>query len=270
LGLPYRATRAHGQFPSPSWVLLANASARADRPTTALDEFVERYYATIHAFIATAVRHSVDADDLTQRFFEIVVLSGRLLARADPQKGAFRLYLKQAIRNFLVDERRRAARSVTPDVWPDAVAGGWNGLVDESSCGPDEALLQAWAQSLVAMAVARLETRCRANGQAQHFQLFAQRYLTDRDHPPAWREVGEAFGLDEKTARSRAETAVRQFRALVRQLLARDIGPEQAIDDELHAAIAVLCRQRLNPWSRAKTIACARDQTPSLSNRCDR
>jgi len=149
-------------------------------------------------------------------------------------------YLKQAIRNFLVDERRRAARSVTPDVWPDAVAGGWNDLVDESSGAPDEARLRAWAQSLVAMAVARLETDCRAHGQAQHFQLFARRYLTDRDQPPAWREVGEAFGLDEKTARSRAETAARHFRALLRQLVASDIGSEQAIDDELHAMIAVL------------------------------
>src|SRR3989442_6084862 len=31
--------------------------------------------------------------------------------------------------------------------WPDAVAGGWNDLVDESSGAPDEALLRAWAQS---------------------------------------------------------------------------------------------------------------------------
>ena len=229
------------EIPSTSWDLLTNASPpRGDRSAAALNEFAERYYAAVRAFIATAVRHSVDADDLTERFFETVVLSCRLFARADPQKGTFRPYLKQAIRNFLVDERRSAARSVTPDVWPDAVAGGWNDLVDESSGAPDGALLRAWAQSLVAMAVARLETHCRAYGQAQHFQLFARRYLTDRDQPPAWREVGEAFGLDEKTARGRAETAARHFRALRRQLVASDIGSEQAIDDELHAMIAVL------------------------------
>lgn len=238
--LPQRTTRAHLQFPSTSWVLLTNASPHGDRSAAALDEFAERYYAAVRAFIATAVRHSVDADDLTQRFFETVVLSGRLLARADAQKGTFRPYLKRAIRNFLIDERRRAARSVTSDVRPDAVAGGWSTLADESSCAPDEAMLRAWAQSLVAMAVVRLEARCRANGQAQHFQLFAQRYLTDRDHPPSWREVGGAVGLDEKTARSRAEAAVRHFRALLRQLVASDIGSEQAIDDELHAVIAFL------------------------------
>jgi RNA polymerase sigma factor (sigma-70 family) len=238
--LPHPATRAHLQFPSTSWDLLTHASARGDSSPDALNEFAERYYAAVRAFITTAVRHSGDADDLTQRFFETVVLSGRLLAHADRGKGSFRPYLKQAIRNFLIDERRRAARTVTPHVRPDAVAGGWNDLIDQSSCAPDEALLRAWAQSLVAMAMARLETHCLANGQGQHFQIFAHRYLTDRQPPPAWREVGEAFGLDEKTARGRAETAARHFRALMRQLIASDLGSGQSIDDELHAMIAAL------------------------------
>ncbi len=236
---PHRTARAP-HFPSTSWALLATASARGDRSAAALNEFAERYYAAVRAFIATVSRHAVDAEDLTQRFFETVVLSGRLLARADVQKGSFRPYLKQAIRNFLVDEHRRAARAITADVRPDAIPGGWDGLVEESSPGPDEALLRAWAHSLVGIALARLEARCRANGQSQHFELFARRHLADRDHPPAWSEVGGAFGLDEKTARSRAETAARQFRTLLRELIASDIGSEHAIDDELQAVIALL------------------------------
>jgi RNA polymerase sigma factor (sigma-70 family) len=239
--LLHPATHAHLQFPSTSWDLLTHASSpRGDGSAEALNEFAERYYAAVRAFIATAVRHALDADDLTQRFFETVVLSGRLLAHADQRKGSFRPYLKQAIRNFLVDERRRAARAVLPQVRPDTLAGGWNDVIDQSSCAPDEALLRAWAQRLVAMAMARLETRCLANGQAQHFQIFAHRYLTERQPPPTWREVGEAFGLDEKTARGRAATAARHFRGLLRQLIASDLGSEQTVDDELHAMMAVL------------------------------
>ena len=90
------------------------------------------------------------------------------------------------------------------------------------------------------MAVSRLEASCAASGQAQHFQLFARRYLQDPDQPPSWREVGQAFGLDEKIARSRAETAARRFRALLRDLVTSDIGSEADVDEELHAVIAVL------------------------------
>jgi RNA polymerase sigma factor (sigma-70 family) len=239
LTLTDKPFRAHLQFPSTKWELLAGASPHGDHSAAALNEFAERYYAAVRAFIAAVSRNPVDADDLTQRFFETVVLSGRLLSRADPVKGSFRPYLKQAIRNFIIDEHRRQARSVNPDIRPDGRDEGWNGLAD-SSPGPDAALLQAWARSLVGMAVARLEALCEANKQQQHFQLFVRRYLVDPDHPPSWREVGEAFGLDEKIARSRAETAVRHFRALLRDLVASDMGSEKGIEEELEAVIAVL------------------------------
>jgi RNA polymerase sigma factor (sigma-70 family) len=232
--------RAHLQFPSTRWELLADASKRGDQSPAALNEFANRYYAAVRAFIAAVTRNPVDADDLTQRFFETVVLSGRLLMRADPEKGGFRPYLKQSIRNFLVDEHRRQARSVNPDVRPDALDEGWNSVATEPTPGPDAELLRAWARSLVGMAVERLETICAENGQEQHFRLFVHRYVSDPDNPPSWRDVGAAFGLDEKIARSRADTAVRHFRVLLRNLIASDMGSEKGIDEELQAVIAVL------------------------------
>jgi RNA polymerase sigma factor (sigma-70 family) len=227
-------------FPPTSWDLLADAARGNDQSAKALDEFADRYYGAVRAFIAAVTHQTAEADDLTQRFFETVVLSGRLLAKADRRKGGFRPYLKQAIRNFLVDEHRRQGRSPNPDVRPDALAGGWDVVVTESVPGPDEELLRAWAQSLVAMAVSRLETICEENGQSQHFQLFMRRYVADPDQPPAWREVGEAFGLDEKIARSRADTALRRFRTLLRDLVASDLGSGEDVDNELQALIAVL------------------------------
>jgi len=205
-----------------------------------MNAFAERYYAAVHAFVAAVARDPGEADDLTQRFFETVVLSGRLLSHADPQKGRFRPYLKQAIRNFLVDEYRRQMRSPTPDVRPDALSGGWNAVSTETAPGPDAELLRAWARSLVGIAVARLEAACAAHDQREHFELFARRYLGETDDPPSWREIGERFGLDEKIARSRAETVARRFRALLRELVASDIGAGEDVDHELRSVISVL------------------------------
>jgi RNA polymerase sigma factor (sigma-70 family) len=236
---PPGAARGHLQFPSTSWDLLANAVRRGES-AGALTEFAERYYAAVRAFIRAIAQNSADTDDLTQRFFETVVLSGRLFAHADRAKGAFRPYLKQAIRNFLIDEHRRQARAIDADIRPDGIENGWNAIAGESSPSPDEDLLRAWARSLVTMAVARLETLCEANQQQQHFQLFVRRYLADPDHPPTWGEVGEPFGLEEKIARSRAETAVRHFRGLLRDLIATDVGAGGNIDQELQAVIGLL------------------------------
>ncbi len=168
------------------------------------------------------------------------MLSGRLLARADPHKGRFRPYLKQVIRNFLVDEHRCDARTAGAEVRPDALDEGWDTIATESSPGPDAEMLRVWARSIVAMALTRLEAKCEARAQRQHFELFVHRYMADPDRSQSWREVGQAFGLDEKIARSRAETAARHFRALLRELVARDVGSEDAIDDEIQAVIAAL------------------------------
>ena len=232
--------RAHLQFPSTSWDLLADVSRKSDTSAAALNEFAERYYGAVRAFIAALARNQLDADDLAQRFFETVVLSGRLVARADRGKGHFRPYLKQAIRNFLVDEYRREVRTRHADVHPDAGDAGWNTIAADASPLPDAELLREWARSLVGMAIARLEKQCEASGQQQHFQLFMQRYVQNPDDPPSWRTVGQPFGLPEKIARSRAETAARNFRALLRQLIASDMGSEEGIDEELQAVIAVL------------------------------
>src|SRR5882672_2664175 len=157
--------RAHLQFPSTKWELLADASLHGEQSPAALNEFANRYYAAVRAFIAAVARNPVDADDLTQRFFETIVLSGRLLTRADRQKGSFRPYLKQAIRNFLIDEHRREARSVNSDIRPDTLEGGWSTIVTGSTPGPDEALLRAWGRSLVSMAIKRLEALCEQKNQ---------------------------------------------------------------------------------------------------------
>jgi len=137
--------RGHLQFPSTSWDLLFDAARRDGQSAAALNEFAERYYAAVRAFVAAIVREPTRADDLTQRFFETVVLSGRLLTHADRRRGSFRPYLKQAIRNFLIDEHRRRARFLESEIPVEAIAGDWNALAEQSAA-PDREMLRAWAR----------------------------------------------------------------------------------------------------------------------------
>jgi RNA polymerase sigma-70 factor (ECF subfamily) len=235
--IPFQLPGPRMHFPSTSWDLLAAAARRDARSESAMTAFAERYYAAVRAFILAVTRRPDDADDLTQRFFETIVLSSRLLPKADPARGRFRAYLKQAIRNFLVDEFRRDARAHAPIDALDLAAPP--DLLD-AAAGADEALLREWARSLVTMAVKRVEAECEASGQRQNFDLFRRRYLADPGELLSWREVGKPFGLDEKTARSRAETAARRFRSALRELIASDLGTGREVDSELRAVIALL------------------------------
>ena len=228
------------RFPSTSWELLTDAARRGDSAATARNEFAERYYGAVRAYIAALTRGTNQTDDLTQRFFEAIVLSGTLLTRADRDKGRFRQYLKQSIRNFLIGEHRQHSRAQAAEVHPDGVMNGWNAVAVDASPSPDDEMMRAWGQSLVAMALSQLERVCEEKHQREHFEMFMRRYVDDPDQPPSWREVGAPFGLDEKTARNRTDTVARQFRSLLRQLIASDIGAGEDIDHELQAVLAVL------------------------------
>jgi DNA-directed RNA polymerase specialized sigma24 family protein len=234
-----------GHFPKTSWTLLGQAStARTSGNAAATNEFTERYYPAVRAYISAIVHNDTTAEELTQQFFITAVLSGRLLLHADRAKGSFRPYLKQAIRNFLIDERRRLARrkeeSPESSVHPDSLKRGWEDLADVASRGPDTDLLRAWGQSIVRMAIARVEAISIEKGQQVHFQLFTRRFLGGSDELPGWKEVGAAFNLDEKTARSRAEAVVRCFRAVLWDLIATDIGSEKTFEHELRSLIGIL------------------------------
>jgi DNA-directed RNA polymerase specialized sigma24 family protein len=236
---------AGGAFPKTSWTLLGQASTgRARGNPAATNEFTERYYPAVRAYISAIVRNDTTAEELTQQFFMTAVLSGRLLLHANRAKGSFRPYLKQAIRNFLIDEHRRLARtkeeSPESSVHPDGFKQGWEGLADVASSGPDTDLLRALGQSIVKMAIEKVHAICNEKGQQLHFQLFARRFLSGSDELPGWKDVGAAFNLDEKTARSRAEPVVRCFRAVLWDLIATDMGSEKAFEHELRSLIGVL------------------------------
>jgi DNA-directed RNA polymerase specialized sigma24 family protein len=236
---------AGGAFPKTSWTLLGQASTgRARGNPAATNEFTERYYPAVRAYIAAIVRDATTAEELTQQFFVTAVLTGGLLLHANRDKGSFRPYLKQAIRNFLIDEHRRRARmkeeSPQSGVHPDGFKHGWETLADVASSGPDADLLRAWGQSIVRIAIERVEAICIEKGQQVHFEVFARRFLGGSDDLPGWKEVGAAFNLDEKTARSRAEPVVRCFRAVLWDLIATDIGSEKTFEHELRNLIGIL------------------------------
>src|SRR3990172_4496095 len=132
---------AGGRLPPTSWTLLAAAQGEGNVAAVAREESVRRYCPPVHAYLAAILRDAVgpvEPEELTQGFFSQAVATGRLLAGADRTKGSFRPYLKQALRNYVIDWQRKQGRTPQAEVRPDADdRGGWERVIPDGAPGPD-------------------------------------------------------------------------------------------------------------------------------------
>lgn len=231
-------------FPNTSWTLLREACAATPQAGTAREEFARRYYRPVLNYFAALTRDRPEAEELTQGFFEKIAAGGAVLGGADATRGCFRHYLKRSISNYWKSElryRSRQKRRAEDELQPDGWSGdGWERLELHAPDSPEAAFHNGWVRSLLDDALNRVGILCEQKNQTEHYQLFVGMYLCDAAEPPSWRELGAAFGLDEKAARSRSETVARNFRLVLREILRCEVASDKAVDQEISALLALL------------------------------
>jgi RNA polymerase sigma factor (sigma-70 family) len=234
-------------FPETSWTLLAKARGRSEEGALAREEFARRYYGPVWEFLRVLVRDQEKARDLSQEFFTRLSESRGLLERADAEKGPFRNYLQKALRNLVIDYHRRNRKEALDRHSDQAAAEGREVPELAEFAAADAAFHHAWVKVTLAEALTRVRALCLERKQDVHLALFEARYLCRADRAPSWEELGAHYGMDQKTARDRAETVVRHFRIVLRRMLRNEITvhpgarvTEAAIDEEIKALLSPL------------------------------
>lgn len=215
-------------LPPTSWSLLG--AAVEEGSTAAREAFVRRYYEPVFAYLAALSGDRDRAEDLTQAFFAARIFERSILPAADRSIGSFRCYLKRAVRNWFLDSVRRDGR-LKRGGGARAVPIEDAGAIADARSEPDRMFHAAWVRSLLRDAMARVHADCIEAGQAPHFEMFVRRFLPEEAEPPSWAALGEAYGLDDKAARGRAETVARRLRRVLRDMLRIELGT--GVDEEL-------------------------------------
>lgn len=235
------------RFPETSWTLLANAREQCEKGARAREDFAQRYYRPVREFLLVLVQDAEAAEDLSQEFFTKLSEPGGLLERANPKKGPFRSYLQQALRNLVIDHHRRNSKEALQSHPDQASTEGWETLQLAGFPAAEAAFHRAWVKLTLAEALTRVRALCLKREQHVHLALFEARYLCAADLAPSWDELGGRYGMDQKTARDRADTVTRHFRLVLRRMLRNEITvpdgahvTEAAIDEEIKALLSPL------------------------------
>jgi hypothetical protein len=237
-----------GVFQTTCWAQLDMARTQdslSRRPV--IEALTDRYWRPVYYFLLHKGHGQEEALDLTQGFFQEIVLGKGLFEKADPFKGRFRTYLLTALMHYVAAEhRKKSARKRTPlkEVLHLDAAELRNLSNMETATPPDQVFIYAWAADLLLRAMAEVETECRSDGRDVHWQVFYERVarpILEEKEAPDLGEVCRRFAIeDEKTASNMVITVKRRFRAAIQRLLGETLASDADIDDELNDLVTIL------------------------------
>jgi DNA-directed RNA polymerase specialized sigma24 family protein len=221
-------------FHTTSWTLVDGA--RADR--AGLERLLRQYWSPIYAAIRRQGFGAHDASDLTQEFMTQVVIGRDLASKADPARGRFRSYLKQALRNFLIDRSRGRKRAEGDRPAHLATAEGDVGAPHPAALNsrPDP-FDREWAAAVVEVTLQRLEASCNEDDLRAHWAAFRINVVGPtlrKTKPLSMDELAARIGAADATqASNMLQTVKRRFKRMLREVVAETVADPNDIEHEL-------------------------------------
>jgi RNA polymerase sigma-70 factor (ECF subfamily) len=244
------ANQVADRFLTTRWsMVLSCADPNTDEESAriALADLCRTYWRPIFAFIRQRGYSVPDAQDLTQGFL-LSVLEGKLLERADPDRGRFRSLLLKALQDFLIDDAIRAnalkrgggirfvswdewmSETVTDNVFPAAALEQWSA---------EKVYDARWAATAASHALSRLGDECEARGHRAVFDVMANYLAADRDDI-SYSDLAERIGIQVSAIKRLLHQFRVRYRELLREEVAQTVETPDKIDEELRYLCAAL------------------------------
>jgi len=223
-------------FPRTNWVELGKAAA-ADE--VRLDQLIRLYWQPLKIYLmVTFPSLKNQADTLLQDFAEDKLLKEGWLRRADQNRGRFRDFLKTSLRNFVLNHLNRAELK-NPPVSLDEL--------EQELPQPDvpsEEFDLAWARTVLAETLRRMEADCKNPGEDQPrrshiWEMFRIRMLEpifNDAAQPSYDQLIDQFGLKSPTdASNTLLSAKRIFKAHLSKVIKEYAGQDAVTAIEIRA-----------------------------------
>ncbi len=229
-----------GVFATTRWSVVLAAQGDSDAGRMALEVLCSTYWFPVYAVVRKQGFDSETARDFTQEFF------ARLLARdgftsVRRERGRFRSYLAQGVRNFLHDEwdrtraQKRGGGKTVLSLDAEEAEGRYLEVAHGST--PDREFDRQWAEQILARARAKLHEEYQSSGRSE---LLVVLELTGDPNAPPLQEQAARLGLPVNTLKSHLHRARQRHGAIIRELIADTVSTPVEVEDELRHLLAAL------------------------------
>jgi RNA polymerase sigma-70 factor (ECF subfamily) len=212
----------------------------------ALAALCEAYWYPVYAMARRWGHGAGDAEDMTQAYFARFLEKG-WVRELSPEHGRFRSFLLVSVRNFLLNERdreraQRRGGGRRPVELDGLDAEHRYSLEPVESSTPETLFERAWAESVLARALERLEAEvAETDGQARLEPLKA--HLTGDGAATPYGDLARAWGVGEPAVRAAVHRLRKRFGRILRDEVAATVLDDPAeVGEELRHLLTVVGR----------------------------
>ncbi|MFC1793603.1 RNA polymerase sigma factor [Planctomycetota bacterium] len=226
-------------FLTTRWSLIEGIKKQQDPKQSLIGSLLKRYWKPVYCYLRRTGYGNEQAKDLTQGFFHEVVLSRRLIERADPSKGRFRTFLLHALKQYVIDMSRR--KSTQANIPPEKLVSLETSNLPVlpqtlSKWSPEACFHYAWKSAILDLTLATVREDCLHADQQIHWQVFRDYLLhptLEGREPPSLKEISQRYSLSsEKTASNMVITVKRRFQRSLRKYLRSTVSSDDEANEE--------------------------------------
>ncbi|UCH58461.1 MAG: sigma-70 family RNA polymerase sigma factor, partial [Anaerolineales bacterium] len=210
----------------------------------------KRYWKPVYCYLRRKGYDNETSKDLTQGFFQEVILGRELVQQASQAKGRFRTFLLTAVDRYVIDihryqttDKRRPSGQLfkldDPDFWVEPKAA------EDST--PEESFNYAWISDLLDRVLSEVKNEFLDTGKQIHWQVFDEKILkpiiTSSD-APSLKDICAKYGIsNEKTVSNMMITVKRRLRKSMERCLRQYAHSDSQVQQEIFEMLNVFLKK---------------------------
>jgi hypothetical protein len=243
-----------GAFLTTHWSLIEHIKDGSDKDGALIGLLLRTYWKPVYCYLRHKGYDNEQAKDLTQDFFQEVVLNRHLVDRADKDKGRFRSFLLYALNQYLINRDRdeRAQKRIPRERLASLDVVELPDLPQSfSQATAEDSYHYAWLSTLLERATAEVRTACQKQGMETHWALFHERVLQPilgHSAPASLSQLCENHGIeDTKKASNMIVTVKRRFRSVLMELVRNTVVTDEQAREEFQYLLKFLPENAQRP-----------------------
>lgn len=216
---------SRASFATTRWTLVDRLREGTDAErAAAADSIARTYWPAVFAHLRHLGRKKDEAAEITQDFYETVVLGRKLVAGAKPGCGRLRTLIMSSLKNFLIDRHRREVARGGSRLIPLDEFEREEKMLGEVNGDADAEFDRRWARAQLFEALRRCEEHYRAKDKERNWKAYYRWVVrpslngdgrSPREHLAL--ELGFANGADLSQA---VQTVDKMMRTILREVVA--------------------------------------------------